>query len=61
MMLKIGYFAEQSAPDAKRAVLLLASGQLVTYSDALLKAHQAARDLEAHWFTIDWLGVHTMA
>jgi hypothetical protein len=56
MMLKIGYFAEPSAPGVKPAVLLAASGQFATYGEALLTAQKTARDLEARSFSIDWPG-----
>ena len=54
MMLRIGYFAEPSAPDVRPTVLLAVSNQFGTYGDALVTAQQTARDLEAHSFSIDW-------
>jgi hypothetical protein len=54
MMLKIGYFAEPSAPGAKPAVLWVASGDFATYSGVIGAARQTAQDLEAHSFSIDW-------
>jgi hypothetical protein len=56
MMLKIGYFAEPSAPGVQPAVLWVASGDFATYNGALLTAHQTAGDLHAHSFSIDWPG-----
>lgn len=54
MMLKIGYFAEPSAPDVHPARLMIASGNFTTANEAIKHGRSTADRLHAHSFIVNF-------